>query len=116
MYLWIEPSRCINSSVSVDPNESVTSALCGYYRSLNPIGLTEDAENSIDNICQVWGNTTINTTNEELASRAGIRVGAIQVLSESMPGNITLEDGVTQIETNFSVVAKFNEAGTVTTG
>lgn len=111
MYLWIEPWRCINSSLLEDPNESVTSALCGYFRSRS----TEDTENIIENICQVWGNTTSNTTNEELASRAGIRMGAIQVISESMPGNITLGDGVTQRGTNFTVVAKFNEAGTVTT-
>ena len=115
MYLWIEPWRCENLENSV-VNESVTSALCSYWQSLdNLYNLTEDAEKTIEYFCQVWGNTTTNTTNEELASRAGIRMGAIQVISDSMPGNFTLEDGVTQIETNFMVVAKFDQTGTVVT-
>lgn len=92
---------------SVDPNESLTSLLCDIYQFSS--NLTSDS------ICQVWGNTTTATTNDELASRAGIRTGAILVESTSAPGFYTLEDGVTRIETTFSVVAKFNEAGAVST-
>lgn len=114
MYLWIEPWRCENPENSV-VNESVTSALCSDWQSLDPDNLTEDDEKTIEYFCQVWGNATTNTTNEELASRAGIRMGAIQVISDSMLGNFTLEDGVTQIETNFTVVAKFDQTGTVVT-
>jgi hypothetical protein len=93
---------------SVDPNESLTSLACDYYQFSS--NLTSDP------VCQIWGNTTTATTNDELASRAGIRAGAILVESSaSAPGNYTLEDGVTLIKTTFSVVAKFNEAGAVST-
>lgn len=110
MYLWVVPSRCQNTSLYID--EPVTSLLCEKWQSFD--NLTEDAKDKVDYFCQVWGNTTTNTTNEELALRADIRPGAIQVLSESMLGNVTLENGVTQ-ETNFTVVAKFNEDGTIVT-
>jgi class 3 adenylate cyclase len=117
LYLWMEPRRCPFSLVNgnlTESDETATSVLCSLFESIDPDLLTEQEANIIKTVCTVWGNGEQNATSEELASKAGIRVGAIQDVYFSTLGNLTLEDGTVN-ETIYSVAAKFNQTTTVGT-
>lgn len=112
MYLWIGPDRCLNQFP--DPNATITSVFCDKLNNMSADFNPEELSR-VDSFCRVWGDTYRNTTNEELASRAGIRVGDIEDESMSVLGNLTLPNG-TQVITNYTVIAKFDQAGTVAVG
>lgn len=109
MYLWIGPERCMDQFP--DPNATITSFACDNLNNRSA-DFNPEEQSSVKNVCRVWGDTYRNTTNEELASRAGIRVGEIEDVSTSVLGNLMLPNG-TRVITNYTVIAKFDQAGTV---
>ena len=117
LYLWTEPRRCpfrLADGNLTESDETVTSVLCSLLTSIDPDLVTEQDANIIKTVCSVWGDGEQDATNQELASKAGIRPGAIQDVYFSTLGNLTLEDGTVN-ETIYSVSAKFNQTTTVST-
>lgn len=117
LYLWLEPRRCpfrLADGNLTEEDETVTSALCSVFSSLDPDLLTEQESNIIKTVCSVWGAGGKNVTDEELASKADIRIGAIQDVAFSSLGNLTLVNGTVN-ETIYSVDAKFNISTSVGT-
>lgn len=112
LYLWIEPRRC---PAKLTDDELATNALCYAARGLDPGELTQTEQNFVNALCVTWGDAQRNISNEELASRADIRTGAIQAVSVSTIANLTLEDGVTVEETIYAVEAKYNQSITIYT-
>lgn len=118
LYLWLEPRRCpfnLTSGNLTNTEEAETSLFCNILLNLDFDLLTEDEETIINSVCVVWGNGQQNSTNEELSSKAAIRSGAIQQVSLSTLGNLTLADGVTVEETIYSVDARYNQTTTIRT-
>lgn len=113
LYLWLGPTgRCPLDS---EEGELFTSILCDYFKELDPGNLTQTDTNQVTVLCTVWGDSRRNITDDELATRAEIRTGAIQVVSASNVANLTLADGVTVVNATYLVEAKFNQTITVQT-
>lgn len=110
----ISPSRCGftgNTTMGCTYNGLITSDLCC---ALEQGTLSANDQERAEDLCAVWANTTVNTTDEELAKRAGVRVGSIDTIQTAPErGNLTLENGTTIESEEFFVVAKFNESSAV---
>ena len=113
LYLWIEPRRCPLDPA--DAGELATSSLCYYLRGLDPALFSDDERNIVNAVCVTWGDAQRDITDEDLAQRANIRAGAIQVVSASTIANLTLEDRVTVVQTTYAAEAKFNQTITIQT-
>jgi len=112
LYLWVEPRRCpLNSTF----DELATSLLCNYARESSPENISQTETNQVNALCVVWGNARRGITEEDLALRSRIRTGAIQAVFVSTLANLTLEDGVTVVETKYAVEAKYNQTITIQT-
>ena len=115
MFLWIEPEeRCGLGASLIYPDGLVTLSACeDFILNLDLNGMSQDEKERLLQRCAVWGNATKDITYDELASRADIRPGAIQRQSLFTVANLTLQDGVTQVETTYAVRALFNQSTTV---
>jgi len=94
MWLQILPVRCDFQG----DDGVVTQYFCSQvFRDTASMAKNE----KLDNLCQVWGNTNVNSTIAELAQIAGIRPGEIESFTDEANG------------TGFSVTARFNESHSV---
>lgn len=98
MYLQLLPVRC--------PFQGEDGVATSYFCSEEFRSNASMTKNErLDDLCQVWGRTSENTTITELADLANIRTGAIETYSES---SINDASGAT-----FSVTAIFNESSSI---
>lgn len=101
LFLSIDPIRCTEV---VPGYEGVpTATFCSLYDS-NVYSPSPEAIQKINELCDVWRGTSVNTTVEELAERAGIRSGAIHVVV-----NQTIGTWNSEVETAFTITAKYNQ-------
>lgn len=111
LYLWMEPRRCPFGNGTNETLE--TSLFCSLLLGID--NLTQSEMNIVDSICVVWTDAVRSITDDELASRAKIRSGAIQDVFVKTKANLTLEDGTVQNNVTYATEAKYNQTITVRT-
>jgi hypothetical protein len=110
LYLGLEPKRC---PVGNSTEEGLsTSILCSSLLAIE--NLTQTQETYVNALCVVWTDAHRNITDDELASRANIRTGAIQDVSVSTVANLTNENGVVR-PANYTTEAKYNQTISIQT-
>lgn len=110
LYLWLEPKRCPVGNTTED--ELITSFFCSSLLAIE--NLTQTQETYVNALCIVWTDANRSITDDELASRANIRTGAIQDVSISTVANLTNENGVVR-PANYTTEAKYNQTISIQT-